>query len=77
MISYNYTTKTISVDSSTSVRAVYSDSMNVFAQAAQMDDLIPLRADTPTLFTLINGWTFTAGSMRQSLVQRPDDRRAG
>lgn len=63
MISYNYTTKEISVSASNSLRTVYSDSMNVFAQAAQMDDLIPLRADTPTLFTLINGWVFSTASI--------------
>lgn len=64
MISYNYSTKTITVDATTTLRAVYSDSMAVFDDAAQMDDLIPLRADTPTLFTLINGWVFSAGSIQ-------------
>jgi len=63
-ISYNYTTKVITVDATATLRAVYSDSMNVFDDAAQMDDLVPLRADTPTLFTLINGWTFSAGSIQ-------------
>lgn len=64
MISYNYSTKVITVDSTATVRSVYSDAMSVFSQAAQMDDLIPLRADTPTLYTLINGWTFSAGSIQ-------------
>jgi len=64
MISYNYTTKVITVDATATLRSVYSDAMAVFASAAQMDDLIPLRADTPTLFTLINGWLFSAGSIQ-------------
>lgn len=64
MISYNTTNKTITVDATTTLRAVYSDSMSVFDDSGYMDDQIPLRADTPTLFTLINGWTFTAGSIQ-------------
>jgi len=63
-ISYNYSTKVITVTSTATLRAVYSDSMAVFDDAAQMDDQVPLRADTPTLFTLINGWTFSAGSIQ-------------
>lgn len=63
-ISYNYSTKVITVDATATLRSVYSDAMDVFAQAAQMDDLIPLRADTPTLYTLINGWTFSSGSIQ-------------
>lgn len=63
-IAYNYSTKTITVSVTvTTLRAVYSDAMSVFAAQAQMDDLIPLRADTPTLYTLINGWVFSAGSI--------------
>ena len=62
MIPYNYSTKTITVDELVTVRALYSDAMEVFAQANQMDDLIPLRADTPTLFTLLNGWVLGTGS---------------
>ena len=64
MISYNYSTKEITVDSAATLRSVYSDAMNIFAQAAQMDDLIPLRADTPTLYTMINGWSFTTDSIQ-------------
>ena len=63
VIAYNYTTKEIDVDATATLRSVYSDAMDVFAAAAQMDDLIPLRADTPTLFTLINGWTFSTASI--------------
>ena len=62
MILYNYTTKTITVDELVTVREMYSHAMNVFAHADQMDDLIPLRADTPTLFTLLNGWVMGEGS---------------
>lgn len=63
MISYNYTTKIITVDEVTALRAVYSDAMETFAEASQMDDLIPLRGDTPTLFTLLNDWEFSEGSI--------------
>jgi hypothetical protein len=63
-ISYNYSTKEITVNATATVRAVYSDAMAVFDDAAQMNDLIPLRADTPTLYTLINGWTFTTDSIQ-------------
>jgi hypothetical protein len=63
MISYNYTNKIITVDATTSLRAVYSDAMETFAESSQMDDLIPLRGDTPTLFTLLNGWVFSDESI--------------
>ena len=63
MISYNYSSKIITVDATTSLRAVYSDAMETFAESGQMDDLIPLRGDTPTLFTLLNNWVFSDESI--------------
>jgi len=62
-LSCNYGTKVITVDATATLRAVYSDLQELFDDAAQMDDQIPLRADTPTLYTLINGWTFSSGSI--------------
>jgi hypothetical protein len=47
------------------VRELYSWLMDVFDDAGQMDDTVPMSAQTPTEYTLINGWTFgdgTAGS---------------
>jgi hypothetical protein len=47
------------------VNALYSWLMDVFDDASQMDDQVPMSAQTPTEYTLINGWTFgdgTAGS---------------
>lgn len=64
MISYNYSTKVITVDATTSLRVVYSDAMRIFAQSAQMDDLIPFYGNTPTLITLMNGWTFSLDSIQ-------------
>jgi len=63
-LSYNYSTKVITVDATATLRAIYSDIQENFDDSGQMDDLIPLRADTPTLFTLINGWTFSSGSIQ-------------
>lgn len=63
-LSYNYSTKVITVDATATLRSVYSDIQENFDDAAQMDDQIPLRADTPTLYTLINGWTFSSGSIQ-------------
>lgn len=70
-VSYNYSTKVITVDAAATLNAVYSDSMNVFDDAGQMDDLIPLRADTPDLYTLINSWTFSAGSIQYLTTTDP------
>lgn len=44
------------------VNALYSETMNEFDEASQMDDTVPMSAQTPTEYTLINGWTFSADS---------------
>jgi hypothetical protein len=42
------------------VNALYSEIMDEFDNAVQMDDTIPMKANTPTEYELINGWTFSA-----------------
>lgn len=37
-------------------RELYTHIMNTFDELAQMDDTVPMSAQTPTEFTLINGW---------------------
>lgn len=44
------------------VNALYSEIMDEFDNAGQMDDTIPMSAQTPTEYTLINGWTFDSDS---------------
>lgn len=39
-----------------SVNALYSYLMDTFDELAQMDDTVPMSAQTPTEYTLINGW---------------------
>jgi hypothetical protein len=39
-----------------SSRALYSFIQNTFDELGQMDDTVPMSAQTPTEFTLINGW---------------------
>jgi hypothetical protein len=63
--SINYSTKKIShVSGSTryTVNALYSWLMDLFDDASQMDDTVPMSAQTPTEYTLINGWTFDSDS---------------
>lgn len=38
------------------VNALYSYLMDTFDELAQMDDTVPMSAQTPTEYTLINGW---------------------
>ena len=40
------------------VNALYTEIMNEFDDAGQMDDTVPMSAQTPTEYTLVNGWTF-------------------
>lgn len=59
----NYTTKVISHTSGTTrytVNALYSWLMDLFDDAGQMDDTVPMSAQTPTEYSMINGWTFNA-----------------
>jgi hypothetical protein len=61
----NYSTKKISHASGSTrytVNALYSWLMDLFDDAGQMDDTVPISAQTPTEYTLINGWTFNADS---------------
>lgn len=44
------------------VNALYSEVMDEFDNSGQMDDTVPMSAQTPTEYTLINGWTFSADS---------------
>lgn len=61
----NYATKTINHVSGSSrytVRELYSHIMDLMDDAGNMDDTVPIKANTPTEFELINGWTFGADS---------------
>lgn len=42
------------------VNALYSEVMDEFDNSGLMDDTVPMSAQTPTEYTLINGWTFSA-----------------
>lgn len=57
----NYTAKTITHTAGSTryhVNALYSWLMDLFDDAGQMDDTVPMSAQTPVEYTLINGWTF-------------------
>jgi hypothetical protein len=63
--SLDYTNKKISHVSGTTrytVNALYSWLMDLFDDAGQMDDTVPMSAQTPVEYTLINGWTFGSDS---------------
>ena len=63
--SLNYTTKKISHVSGTTryaVNAFYSWLMDLFDDAGQMDDAVAMQANTPTEYSMINGWTFNDDS---------------
>lgn len=49
------------------VNALYSAIMDLVDDAGMMDDTVPMSAQTPTEYTLINGWTFAADSDLQWL----------
>lgn len=62
-VSINYTAKTITVSGTVyTVNALYSYLMDTFDELAQMDDDVPMSAQTPTVYTLINGWTLAGTS---------------
>ncbi|MEW6487651.1 MAG: hypothetical protein AB1578_07025 [Thermodesulfobacteriota bacterium] len=44
------------------VRELYSWLMDEFDELGQLDDQVPMSAQTPTEFSLINGWEIPAGS---------------
>ena len=55
----NYVDKMISHSVNATVyssRALYSYLQNTFDEQGQMDDTVPMSAQTPSAFTLINGW---------------------
>ena len=55
----DYTNKRIYHSANTtiySVNALYSYLQDTFDELTQMDDTIPMSAQTPTEYTLINGW---------------------
>lgn len=61
----NYSAKTITHTAGTTVYtalSLYSWLMDVFDDASQMDDDVPMSAQTPTEFSLINGWSIPAAS---------------
>ena len=61
----NYSTKQISHTSGTTVytcNEMYSWLMDVFDELVQLDDDVPMSAQTPTAYSLINGWEFSADS---------------
>lgn len=61
----NYGTKKISHTSGATrytVNALYSWLMDLFDDATQMDDTVPIKANTPTEYELINSWEFNADS---------------
>jgi len=43
-------------DTSYTVRALYTYLMDTFDEQAHMDDKVPMSAQTPNAFTMINGW---------------------
>lgn len=61
----DYGAKTITRTGGTGVDAVldlYSFVMDTLDELAQMDDTVPMSAQTPTAFSLVNGWTIAAAS---------------
>lgn len=57
----NYGTKRISHASGTTrytVNALYSWLQDTFDELGQLDDDVPMKANTPTEYEMINGWTF-------------------
>lgn len=62
---YDTATKQIKHNTGTvriTVNALYSEVMDEFDNSGQMDDTVPMSAQTPTEYSLINGWTFSADS---------------
>jgi len=63
----DYGAKTITHSSGSTVYTVnqlYSWLMDVFDELVQMDDTVPMSAQTPTEYTLINGWTIPDASFQ-------------
>lgn len=69
-VSIDYVNKIIGRDASPAttlytVNALYSYLMTVFDDLAQMDDQVPMSAQTPTSYTMINGWYIREDLVRQ------------
>lgn len=65
-----YNKKALGVDGETtvySVQALYSWLMDIFDELAQMDDPVPMSAQTPTAYTMINGWFVDNDSVKYLL----------
>ena len=59
----DYVAKTVTHTAGTTVytvNALYSYLMDLFDELGQMDDSVPMSAQTPTEYSLINGWDFGA-----------------
>lgn len=59
--SFDYLNKVVTHDSGSTVytaNAVYSWAMDTFDELAQMDDDVPMSAQTPQAYRAINGWFF-------------------
>ena len=62
-VTINYTAKTITVGTNTyTVNSLYSYLMDTFDELAQMDDDVPMSAQTPTVYTMLNSWTLAGTS---------------
>lgn len=61
----DYTLKVLRRNSASrmSVQALYSGLANEFDNSTEMDDKVPMSAQTPTEFSLINGWHIPESSM--------------
>lgn len=55
-VNIDYVNKRITVDSAMSVNALYSSLMDTFDEQGAMDDTVPMSAQTPTAYTMINEW---------------------
>ncbi len=69
-VAIDYVNKIIGRDGSPSVtlyevNELYSYLMDTFDELAQMDDQIPMSAQTPTSYTMINGWYIREDLTRQ------------
>jgi hypothetical protein len=78
MISYNTTTKQITITAESTVKALYQDSMGVFAGSAYMQYLLPMQGNVKdALYTLINGYVFASDASWQYLTSSAIQDSAG
>ena len=67
--SIDYVNKVVKHVSGTTVYTVnelYSWLMDTFDELLQMDDEVPMSAQTPTEYTMINGWFLDIGELSQA-----------